>query len=69
MSEYTSEKVIDGNQKCPSCGVPYGDHMGMIGTCAKLQKAIKALEKIKKQHFIKGLAYKAANEALKEIGK
>jgi hypothetical protein len=24
---------------CPSCGVPWKDHLGMTGTCAKLQKA------------------------------
>jgi hypothetical protein len=25
--------------KCKSCGVPFVDHLGLIGTCAKLQAA------------------------------
>ena len=24
---------------CPSCGVPYVDHLGLVGTCANLLKA------------------------------
>ena len=23
--------------KCPSCGVPYIEHLGLIGTCEELQ--------------------------------
>lgn len=25
--------------RCPSCGVPFVDHLGLIGTCAELMKA------------------------------
>jgi len=28
---------------CPSCGVPWVDHLGLVGTCAKLQEAMEAL--------------------------
>jgi len=34
-------------QNCPSCGIQYVQHNGLIGTCAELQKAklkIKRLE-------------------------
>lgn len=27
-------------RKCPSCGVPWTDHLGITGTCAKLQEAL-----------------------------
>ncbi len=29
---------------CPSCGVSWEKHMGMIGTCAKLEAARKTLK-------------------------
>lgn len=28
---------------CPSCGVAWVDHLGIEGTCAKLQKAVGTL--------------------------
>ena len=31
---------------CPSCGVPYVDHLGLVGTCAKLRKAVAVLRTI-----------------------
>ena len=31
---------------CPSCEVPYDKHVGLIGTCAALQTAMKTLEQI-----------------------
>jgi hypothetical protein len=32
--------------KCPSCGVEYTDHQGLIGTCRDLQACISALKVI-----------------------
>lgn len=26
------------NDRCPSCGVPYVDHSGLIGTCKRVQE-------------------------------
>ena len=43
MSNKNEEKNIE---KCTSCGVPWADHMGIIGTCAeniKLRKENDAL--------------------------
>lgn len=33
--------------KCKSCNVPYTDHLGLHGTCAKLQEALSALRVIR----------------------
>lgn len=33
--------------KCPSCGVKYIDHLGLIGTCEELQKYKKTIEDIR----------------------
>lgn len=32
--------------KCPSCGVPYILHLGLIGTCADLQETREELDRI-----------------------
>lgn len=32
---------------CPSCGVPWKDHLGMTGTCAKLQKARETMRVVR----------------------
>jgi len=37
------------NHFCPSCGVYYIHHHGLIGTCAELQKAKLEIEKLKGQ--------------------
>ena len=29
--------------KCPACGTPWTDHLGIQGTCYKLQTAIRTL--------------------------
>ena len=31
------------SDKCPSCGVEYVDHLGLIGTCQKVQVMREAL--------------------------
>lgn len=31
---------------CPSCKVPYTEHLGLIGTCVKLKKAVAVLRTI-----------------------
>ena len=41
MSHLTLEKP-----KCPSCGVPYMDHLGLTGTCAKLKSSEKAVREL-----------------------
>ena len=33
------------NDRCPSCGVAYIDHLGLIGTCRKLQEAVAELHR------------------------
>jgi hypothetical protein len=35
--------------KCPSCGVPYDAHLGLIGTCAELQRLRAALDDLAKR--------------------
>lgn len=43
--------------RCKSCGVPYAEHMGIQGTCAKLQDALSALKVIKTwATFLDGVA-------------
>ena len=31
----------DKQGKCPTCGVPWADHLGVAGTCAQLAAAIR----------------------------
>ena len=43
LARQQAAKDTDGNIKytppiCPSCGVTYQNHLGLIGTCEKLQK-------------------------------
>lgn len=33
---------------CQSCGKPYTEHLGIIGTCAKLQEATKEIERLRR---------------------
>jgi len=41
--------MIDGG-KCPSCGVLYEDHLGLIGTCRKLQTALAVIAELQAQN-------------------
>ena len=41
--------MIDGG-KCPSCGVLYEDHLGLIGTCRKLQAAQAVIAELQAQN-------------------
>jgi len=36
---------------CPSCGVQYFHHLGLIGTCAELQKAKLNILKLKEELY------------------
>ena len=38
--------MSDEPAKCPSCGVPFEDHLGLIGTCAKLVKLRRQLAEL-----------------------
>ena len=43
--------------KCPSCGVVYRDHLGLIGTCKKLQAIFALVEAHRtEQHYRKSHA-------------
>lgn len=44
MSNDTKESP---NLKCTSCGVPWVDHMGIIGTCAENIKLKKEIEELR----------------------
>lgn len=35
--------------KCPSCGIPFENHLGVIGTCEKLQSVTKERDQAKRQ--------------------
>lgn len=35
---------LEERPTCPSCGVPYSDHLGLIGTCAELQRVLPVLK-------------------------
>ena len=50
----TKSKIKDTEPKCRSCGKPYIDHLGLIGTCNELQltknilkETLKDLENIR----------------------
>jgi len=47
------------NNFCPSCGVDYVEHNGLVATCAELQKAKLKIERLK------GLLADYRNEQLK----
>ena len=34
--------------RCPACGVPYTSHLGMNGTCQKLQEAKSRLDNVRR---------------------
>jgi len=37
---------------CPSCNTPYRDHLGLIGTCGKLQEIFALVEAHRtEQHY------------------
>ena len=49
LARQQAAKDTDGNIKytppiCPSCGVTYQNHLGLIGTCEKLQKIFALVE-------------------------
>ena len=49
LARQQAAKDTDGNIKytppiCPSCGVTYQNHFGLIGTCEKLQKIFALVE-------------------------
>jgi len=41
-TKYKSAKCLATREKCPACGVSYGKHLGLNGTCRDL-RATKAL--------------------------
>lgn len=53
--------------KCPACGTPWTDHLGIQGTCYKLQTAIRTLAACS----VTGLGrdvVKVCDEVLKDLG-
>lgn len=38
------EQNNDNAPTCPSCNTPYRDHLGLIGTCGKLQEIFALVE-------------------------
>jgi len=47
--------MIDESEICKSCGKRFIEHVGVIGTCAKLQQAIKLLDEARKAIQYSGL--------------
>ena len=47
IEAFKKEIAPKENPKCVSCGVPWSDHLGMTGTCAKLEKARDTLRIIR----------------------
>lgn len=44
-----SKEIYDENDnppRCPSCKIPYIQHLGLIGTCEKLLKVEKRIKKL-----------------------
>jgi hypothetical protein len=43
-----SDEEPDDIPPCKSCGVPWGDHLGMAGTCAKLVLMTKQVKRLRR---------------------
>ncbi len=48
LNASTRQAVADfKQQKCPSCGVAYEEHVGLAGTCAALKYQVKETVKLR----------------------
>jgi len=47
--------MIDEQAKCDSCQVPLIEHLGVVGTCARLQEALLLLDEARKTIQYSGL--------------
>ena len=54
--------------KCPSCGVPWTEHLGMTGTCAKLEHVKKELTELAKSRKSASWILRRIEDLLKEVG-
>lgn len=41
--------VVSSRTHCVSCGTPWADHLGIAGTCSKLQQAQKTIDALKQE--------------------
>ena len=60
-------------KKCPSCGLAWTEHVGVLGTCAALQCALSTLDKIaelkRQPNLMRGLAGSCATFIRTTLGK
>jgi hypothetical protein len=52
---------------CPSCGVAWTDHLGMVGTCAKLREAIETLRVVRTWLDVGGHDHRIAARAVDRL--
>lgn len=55
--------------KCPSCGIKYINHLGLIGTCRELQILKLGLLKLKKELYYCSNIEDAGTIAYREVDK
>jgi len=54
-------------ERCESCGLPFIDHKGIIGTCAELQKLKISIER--KDVLIRGLRLRLKEFELERLNR
>ena len=52
--------------KCPSCGIPYEQHMGLIGTCRKLETLRRRVNEFQRTFNLTPSQCERIKEMLKE---
>jgi hypothetical protein len=54
---------------CPSCGVPWVDHLGMTGTRKKLQKALETMRVVREWLDVGGHDLSVAKRSVSKLDK
>ena len=51
FQEFVSKEANEGSPRCPSCGVVYHNHLGVDGTCKKLQQIFALVEAHRNEQY------------------